>query len=680
MSMAADPILRVRNLSIDIVSTRHRLVDNVSFEVGRNEVLGVVGESGSGKSITMLAVLGLLPPALRVAGGEIWLNGREIGRLSFREMRGIRGKEISLIFQDPMTALNPVLRVGPQIGEAVRLHNRTLSSAQVRKRVVALLELVGIPDPERRYGQYPNEFSGGMRQRAVIAIAMANEPDLLIADEPTTALDVTIQAQVMRVLAEIRERTRAAMVLITHDLGLVAEAADRIAVLYSGRVVETAAADTIFGETCHPYTAGLIASLPRMDEDLAKLYSIPGFVPEVARRPSGCAFHPRCGLSQEREPCRVAPPPLRPVAAEHLSACHFSAETPAWAAAQERERHTAAATATVAARQERDVVVRIEQVSKVFHVARSSGWGRDRLQALSDVSFEIRRGRTLGLVGESGCGKSTLSKVILQLERPSAGAVRLKSENLVGMSGSRLREQREHLQVVFQDPYSSLDPRFTIHDIIAEPLRIHGRYEPARVTELLAHVGLGAEAEARRPGDFSGGQRQRIAIARALALQPDVLILDEAVSALDVSIQAQVINLLKNLQEEFHLTYLFISHDLSVVRHMSDDVAVMYLGRLIEIGSRQQIFSRPAHPYTQALLSAIPRAGARARDPSGRIVLKGELPNPLSPPSGCRFRTRCFKAAEICARLDPELLERTEAGHRSACHFAGPAAAIAVPA
>ena len=680
MSLAAEPILRVRNLSIDIAGTRHRLVDDVSFEVGRNEVLGVVGESGSGKSITMLAVLGLLPPALRVSTGEIWLNGREIGHLPFRDMRRIRGKEISLIFQDPMTALNPVLRVGPQIAEAVRLHNRQLSAAQVRKRVVELLELVGIPDPERRYGQYPNEFSGGMRQRAVIAIAMANEPDLLIADEPTTALDVTIQAQVLRVLAEMRERTRAAMVLITHDLGLVAETADRIAVLYSGRVVETGATSTIFGETCHPYTAGLIASLPRMDEDLAKLYSIPGFVPEVARRPSGCAFHPRCGLSAGREPCSAARPLLRPMAPGHLSACHFAEETPAWAAAQERERHTASAAFTAGERREQEVVVSIEQVSKVFHVSRRSGWGRDRLQALTDISFEIRRGRTLGLVGESGCGKSTLSKVILQLEQPSAGAVRLRSNNLVGMSGSRLREQREHLQVVFQDPYSSLDPRFTIHDIIAEPLRIHGRYDPGRVTELLRHVGLGPEAEARRPGDFSGGQRQRIAIARALALQPDVLILDEAVSALDVSIQAQVINLLKTLQDEFHLTYLFISHDLSVVRHMSDDVAVMYLGRLIEIGSREQIFSRPAHPYTQALLSAIPRTGAEARQAGGRIVLKGELPNPLSPPSGCRFRTRCFKAADICATVDPELRERTEPGHQSACHFAVPADAMAVPA
>ena len=600
----------------------------------------------------------------------IWLMGQEISRLSFREMRRIRGKSASLIFQDPMTALNPVLRVGPQIAEMVHLHNRALSSSQVRSRVIELLDMVGIPDPARRYRQYPNEFSGGMRQRAMIAIAVANEPDLLIADEPTTALDVTIQAQVMRVLAEMRERTRAAMVLITHDLGMVAETADRIAVMYSGRIVETSAASQVFGAARHPYTAGLLASLPRMDVDHAKLHSIPGMVPNPAQRPSGCAFHPRCGLSQGRDPCRTSEPPLTQGAEDHVSACHFSDEARDWAASQQDDRDSAAPAEATEDRRQNDVVVHIDHVSKVFHVRKSKGWGRERLPALTDVSFEIRQGRTLGLVGESGCGKSTLSKVILQLEQPSAGAVRLKGENIVGMTGDRLRAHREHLQVVFQDPYSSLDPRFTIHDVIAEPLRIHGRYDPKRVTELLGHVGLGADAELRRPADFSGGQRQRIAIARALALQPDVLILDEAVSALDVSIQAQVINLLKQLQAEFHLTYLFISHDLSVVRHMSDDVAVMYLGRLIEIGSREQIFSRAAHPYTQALLSAIPRGAGHAGKGGERIVLKGELPNPLSPPSGCRFRTRCFKAADICVTQDPELLERTGAGHRSACHFA----------
>ena len=461
-------------------------------------------------------------------------------------------------------------------------------------------------------------------------------------------------------------------------LGLVAEAADRIAVMYAGRIVETSAAARLFGGARHPYTAGLIASLPRMDRDLAKLYSIPGFVPDVSRRPGGCAFHPRCGLSHGRAECRSVTPTLRNDDEGHRSACHFSDEVPGWAAERQEEREDAR---TEAVSGTESVAIQVEHVSKVFRVAKSSGWGSDRLQVLTDVSFEIKQGRTLGLVGESGCGKSTLSKVILQLEPSSAGAVRLKSENLVGMTGRTLRARREQLQVVFQDPYSSLDPRLTIHDIVAEPLRIHGRYDPARVAELLDHVGLGTDAEPRHPADFSGGQRQRIAIARALALQPDVLILDEAVSALDVSIQAQIINLLKTLQAEFGLTYLFISHDLSVVRHMSDDVAIMYLGRLIEIGSREQIFSRAAHPYTQALLSAIPGATPGAatdgRARAGRIILTGELPNPLSPPSGCRFRTRCFKAQDLCSTHEPALSDRSGAGHLSACHFAGPSRAAA---
>jgi peptide/nickel transport system ATP-binding protein len=670
---AQEPVLSVRDLVIEVPSDQGmtRLVDGATFDVFPHEVFGLVGESGSGKSMTMLAVMGLLPDPVRLTSGQVLLRGQSLTHLSFEQMRKIRGKSMSMVFQDPMTSLNPVLRVGAQIAETVRLHNPQMSSAQVRARVIELLDLVNIPDPDRRFQQYPNEFSGGMRQRVMIAIAMANNPDLLIADEPTTALDVTIQAQVMKVLAGVRAKTGAAMVLITHDLGLVAETANRVAVMYGGRMMERAPVDPIFGQPRHPYTVGLISSLPRLDRNVAELYSIPGQVPNLAKRPPGCVFHPRCGMSNGRTPCREQLPDFQQSGHDHRSACHFADEVADWS------RKTAAALADEACqervRSERDArppVLRIERLSKDFAIRRQKGWGHDKLRAVRDVSLSLASGRTLGLVGESGCGKSTLGRLILRLIDPSEGRIWIKDADVTTMKPSLLRPKRKELQVVFQDPYASLDPRMTIHEVIAEPLRINGRYSAARINELLQHVGLSPEVAHRRPPEFSGGQRQRIAIARALALGPDIMILDEAVSALDVSIQAQVINLLKSLQHELGLSYLFISHDLSVVHHISDDVAVMYLGKLIEFGSRDQVFGSPAHPYTQALLSAIPAPDpVRARS-SERIVLSGDIPNPLSPPSGCAFRTRCFKATEKCAALEPQLIERTGPAHFSACHYA----------
>ena len=641
-------------------------------------MFGIVGESGSGKSMTMLAVMGLLPDPVRMASGKVMLRGQPLTGLSFEEMRKVRGKSMSMIFQDPMTSLNPVLRIGAQIAEAVRLHNRALSKAQVRARVVELLNLVDIPDPERRFDQFPNEFSGGMRQRAMIAIAMANDPDLLIADEPTTALDVTIQAQVLKVLANIRARTGAAMVLITHDLGLVAESADRVAVMYGGRMMERADVGATFSEPRHPYTVGLISSLPRLDRSVAELYSIPGRVPDLAKRPSGCVFHPRCGLSKGRASCRESIPEFREIGPAHRAACHFAEETVQWARAiAPTPSHGEAERPVSSKAPAGPAALQVETLSKSFDIRRRKGWGHDKLRAVREVSFTLTQGRTLGLVGESGCGKSTLGRLILRLIDSSGGVIRLKGDDITTLKPARLRPKRRELQVVFQDPYASLDPRMTIHDVIAEPLRINGRYDPARIAELLSAVGLSGEVAQRRPSEFSGGQRQRIAIARALALGPDVMILDEAVSALDVSIQAQVINLLKDLQSRLGLSYLFISHDLSVVHHISDDVAVMYLGKLVEFGSRDQVFNAPAHPYTQALLSAIPVPDPDKARSAGRIVLSGDIPNPLSPPSGCAFRTRCFKATEYCAQVEPELTDRTGPGHRSACHYASSPGALA---
>jgi peptide/nickel transport system ATP-binding protein len=672
----AAPILSVRDLVIEVPTARGttRLVDGASFDVYPHEVFGIVGESGSGKSMTMLAVMGLLPAPVRLASGEVWLRGDRLTDFAFEQMRHVRGRKMAMIFQDPMTSLNPVLRVGTQIAEIISLHDRSMSKARVKERVVELLDSVGIPDPRRRARQFPIEFSGGMRQRAMIAMAIANDPDLLIADEPTTALDVTIQAQVMDVLASARKRTGAAMVLITHDLGLIAEVADRVAVMYGGRVMERSPVATTFAEPLHPYTLGLIASLPRLDSEQAELYSIPGHVPDPSRRPPGCAFHPRCGLSDGRTACREMVPALRPLAPHHVAACHFAEEVVAWArreALKLSDHPRQASTATAAVDEAAsEAALKVDHVSRDFRVRRLRGWGTERLGAVSDVTFSLRKGRTLGLVGESGCGKSTLGRVILRLLEPTTGAVWLSGENISSMDTRQLRQKRRGLQVVFQNPYASLDQRMTIHDIIAEPLRINDRYSAGRVLELLMQVGLSPEVARRRPPEFSGGQRQRIAIARALALGPDVVVLDEAVSALDVSIQAQVVNLLKKLQKELGLAFLFISHDLSVVRHISDEVAVMYLGRLVEYGTRDQVFSAPAHPYTQALLSAVPKPDPTRTRQTSRIILSGDLPNPMSPPSGCAFRTRCFKATARCAEEVPQLVSRTGPGHLAACHYA----------
>jgi peptide/nickel transport system ATP-binding protein len=664
------PVLSVRGLTVEVAAGESwvHLIDNVSFDVHPHEVLGVVGESGSGKSLTMLAVMGLLPHQVRIVAGQVTLLGEELTALSFDRMRAIRGGRMAMIFQDPMTSLNPVLRIGSQIGEAIALHQPALSTVKIRNRVVELLELVGIPDAARRARQFPHEFSGGMRQRAMIAMAIANEPELLIADEPTTALDATIQAQVMAVLADARVRTGAAMILITHDLGLVAENANRIAVMYGGRIVEQSDVKRIFTAPRHPYTAGLLASLPRVDERRATLYSIPGQVPDLRDPPGGCFFHPRCGLGQKRNLCTETRPEPRAIEDGHVAACHHAEETPIWVArnaSRERdERDT-----PVASRSGTDIplALKIENLHKIFKIRRTRGLGSDRLRAVNGVSLELGQGETLGLVGESGCGKSTLGRVVLGLHDATEGVVLLKGRKVSGLKPRALRPFRRQMQVVFQDPYASLDPRMTVGEIVGEPLRINGQYRPEKVLELLGHVGLRPEAAIRRPGEFSGGQRQRIAIARALALGPDFVVLDEAVSALDVSIQAQVVNLLKRLQRERGLSYLFISHDLAVVRHISDRVAVMYLGKIVEIGATTTVFDAPAHPYTQALLSAVPNPN---RGSGERIVLKGDLPDPLRPPSGCAFRTRCFKAQDVCGREEPALAPRTAAGHLSACHFA----------
>ncbi|WP_026422594.1 ABC transporter ATP-binding protein [Actinokineospora inagensis] len=683
MSGVVAEVLGVRDLTVSFPDERGRVtaVRGVSWSLRPGEVLGVVGESGCGKSATALAVMGLLPLGAEV-GGSVRVHDRELLGLRDDELAAVRGRSVAMVFQDSLSALNPVYSVGFQVAEAVRAHHPELGRDEAVERAIELLEVVGIPNARERIADYPHEFSGGMRQRVVIAIAMADDPDVIIADEPTTALDVTIQAQVLDALRTAREQTGAATVLITHDLGVVAGQADRVVVMYAGKVVESGTVEEVFYSPRMPYTLGLLGSLPRLDgRQQARLTPIAGTPPPLDRPITGCAFAPRCPLATDL--CRTEEPPLASVDGEHLAACHFSADlvgkrpqdvfpprpAPPPPDAPVAEQATPIITTpTVAA-----PIVTAASLVKHYRVRGGGLFRRDRgeLHAVCDVSFELSAGETLGLVGESGSGKSTIAKLLMSLEDPTGGRVLLDGEPL-----SRRGHARD-LQIVFQDPTNSLDPRMTAAELVAEPLRVNGtgrREARARALELLRSVGLSGARSERYPHEFSGGQRQRIGIARALALRPRVLVLDEPVSALDVSVQADVINLLEDLRDALGLAYLFIAHDLSVVRHIADRVAVLYLGRVVETGDRDAVFDRPRHPYTRALVSAVPLPDPRAERARERIVLTGDVPSPAHPPSGCRFRTRCPKyLAELtdaqrarCSGEVPALLGGV------ACHWAEP--------
>ena len=689
----SEPVLRVENLVTEFSTSNGplRAVDGVSFEVHRGETLCIVGESGSGKSTTMLSALGLIPKAVGGAvGGKVHFQGQDLLTMRAEKLRDIRGNRIGMIFQDPMSSLNPVYRVGEQLVEAILLH-RGHTRPDARRRAIEVLELVGVPDAPVRVNQYPHEYSGGMRQRAMIAMAIINDPALLVADEPTTALDVTIQAQVLRVLGKAQLETGSATILITHDLGVVAETADRVLVMYGGRIIEQGDVATIFRNPKHPYTAGLLASQPRIDASDGPLTPIPGDPPSLADLPSGCVFRGRCTMSHGRELCSAERPALLSVDEPgHRSACHFYGEvtlrpgleraavavTDPAPAAPDRRRPVVDETA--------DPVLAVTDLKKHFGVGRRLfGKAGKPVRAVDGVSFEVRAGETLGLVGESGSGKTTVGKALLGLVGDVQGSIAFLGSEVGGLRRSRLRAIRRDLQMVFQDPYGSLDPRMNVKHLIAEPMRIHGvrRAEvDGRVTDLLDRVGLPADYAERHAHQLSGGQRQRVGIARALALNPKVLVLDEPVSALDVSVQAQVINLLEEIQDEHGLAYIFIAHDLSVVHHVSDRVAIMYLGRIVEVGDRDAIYSRPTHPYTHALLSAVPRPDPEERKREGRVVLQGDIPSPSNPPSGCVFRTRCWLATEKCATTVPELTDRLGVGHPSACHYPEKVLALREPA
>ncbi len=677
----AEPVLSVRDLAVTFQGSGPAVpaVRGIDFDVWPNEVLGIVGESGSGKSVTALALTGLLPRYARVAG-SVRLGDVEVTRADAETLRRMRGRDVGMIFQDPTTSLNPVLPIGRQVIEGQVAHGR-VRAPDARGRAVELLREVDIPDPAGRVMQFPHQFSGGMRQRAVIAMAMSGRPRLIVADEPTTALDVTVQAQVLAVLGRRQAETGAAVILITHDLGVIAEMAHRVVVMYAGRIVETGSVEDIFRRPRHPYTIALLQGLPRIDADEARLVPIRGQPPTPTALPTGCAFHPRCSIGEGKPVCAADQPALRPVGAKgdgegQLAACHFAEQASLALRPAEAVLHERAQPA------ERAPLLAVEDLRVHFPIKagllrRRVGWVR----AVDGVSLVVHEGETVGLVGESGCGKTTTGRAIMGLIRSTGGRVRFAGEDVTRLGRRDMRRVRRHMQYVFQDPYASLNPVRTAGEIVAEPLHIHGIYDEvggaARVAALFEMVGLARAQLDRYPHEFSGGQKQRIGIARALALQPRLLILDEPVAALDVSIQAQIINLLRDLQLEFGLAYLFIAHDLSVVRHISDRVAVMYLGRIVEEGTKATVFDTPVHPYTQSLLSAVPVPDPAARGSRARIVLQGEIPSPSNPPPGCTFHPRCFKATPICAVEAPAFVMRPGLANRCACHHAGPLAAAA---
>ncbi|GAA0943331.1 ABC transporter ATP-binding protein [Nonomuraea longicatena] len=672
-------ILEVRDLTVTFPGGI-QAVRGVDYAVSRGEVLGIVGESGSGKSVTSLAVMGLLPHNAKVSG-SVKLHGRELLGMPESEQIKVRGKTISMIFQDPLSAFTPVYTIGDQIAEAVRVH-QDVSKAQAAKQAVELLDLVGISNPDVRARSFPHEFSGGMRQRAMIAMAVANDPDLLICDEPTTALDVTIQAQVLEVLKTAQRETGAGIVMITHDLGVIAGMADRVLVMYAGKPVEQGPVDEVYYRPRMPYTMGLLASIPRIDGEEGPLVPIEGNPPSPAALPPGCPFAPRCPMRIDA--CHEEEPGLVTVGAGRQAAClraHEIEHRGLTGADVYPVPVIPAAEVVRVPREQRPTVLELNDLVRHYPLMKGAVFKRrvGTVHAVDGISFDIAEGETLALVGESGCGKTTTLQQIMQLEAPQSGRIVVLGQDSAELGKAGRKALRRDLQIVFQDPMAALDPRMPVGDIVAEPLRAHGRKNvDAKVAELLTLVGLTPDSAERYPQQFSGGQRQRVGIARALALEPRLLVLDEPVSALDVSIQAGVINLLEELKNALGLSYLFVAHDLAVVRHLADRVAVMYLGRIAEIGTVREVYDHPAHPYTQALLSAIPLPDPETERNRKRILLEGDLPSPADPPSGCRFRTRCPKFARLgaaeqrrCVDEEPLVAQLANADdHGAACHYA----------
>ena len=672
--MDNSPLLDIRDLhtDIEIRSGVVHALSGVDLHVNPGETLGIVGESGSGKTMTALSLMGLLPQGGSVSSGQIILDGQDLTKLALKEKRKLRGTKVGMIFQDPLTSLNPTMKIGLQVCEPLRVHKK-LSKKEALERAVEILKRVGMPRPEGVINNYPHQLSGGMRQRVMIAMALVCKPRILIADEPTTALDVTTQMQILDLIDELRDEYQMGVILITHDLGVVAGHTDRVAVMYAGRIVETAPTKTLFTEPKHRYTSSLMAALP--ERALAagtKLFSIPGAPPSLTNLPVGCRFAARCLWATDE--CRAGYPDLSGDDTHTFSCFHpvqEGDESPAALQAKlDTQKNGDEAGAQQAPLVSSKVLLDVKEASREYESAGSGFFKRDKgvVSAVDRVSITVKKGETYGLVGESGCGKSTMGRLIAGLERPSGGAIELDGRDLATLKGRDAVTIHRDVQMMFQDSYAAMDPRMRIDQILAEPMSIqktgNARQIAERIMEIIEQVGLTEEILDRYPHEFSGGQLQRIGFARSLTLAPDLIVADEPVSALDVSVQAQVLNLMKDLQAELGLSYLFISHDLAVVQYMADRIGVMYLGRIVEEGPAKEVVENPKHPYTKALIDSIPVPDPEFSHDDRAIKLTGEPPSAVNPPEGCRFRPRCPFAGEEC-KIQPAL---TDERHRVACH------------
>ena len=666
------PLLQIKDLhtDIEIRSGVVRALSGVDLHVNPGETLGIVGESGSGKTMTALSLMGLLPQGGKVSSGSIILDGQDLTKMPLHLKRKMRGTKVGMIFQDPLTSLNPTMKIGLQVCEPLRVHEK-LSKRAALARAIEILKRVGMPRPEVVINNYPHQLSGGMRQRVMIAMALVCKPRILIADEPTTALDVTTQMQILDLIDELRDEYKMGVILITHDLGVVAGHTDRVAVMYAGRIVETAPTKTLFTEPKHRYTSSLMAALP--ERALAagtKLFSIPGAPPSLTNLPKGCRFAARCLWATDE--CRADYPSLSGDENHTFSCFHPVQEGDESPAVLQAMMDSGKAEDAVDATGQisHEVLLDVKEASREYESSGSGFFKRDKgvVSAVDRVSISVKKGETYGLVGESGCGKSTVGRLIAGLERPSGGAIELDGRDLATLKGRDAVRIHRDVQMMFQDSYAAMDPRMRIDQILAEPMSIqktgNARQIAERIMEILEQVGLTEEILDRYPHEFSGGQLQRIGFARSLTLAPDLIVADEPVSALDVSVQAQVLNLMKDLQQELGLSYLFISHDLAVVQYMADRIGVMYLGRIVEEGPASEVVKNPKHPYTKALIDSIPVPDPEFVHDESAIKLTGEPPSAVNPPKGCRFRPRCPFAGEEC-KVQPMLTDET---HRVACH------------